>query len=853
MRKTVLNILYSAIAFSIFIAPSYAASPGIFRKHRKVEKTETKQQKASRYDKLFKDAKDAVHAKGAISIHKADDKIFLEIPDSLFGKDFLVDSYVTRTSDVTALAPGLQTAPGKRIRIDRTDSLVLFRIPKYNAYPEKGSKNIANALHASQMFAISKAFPIDAWNEDSTSVVFDATSFFSGSNEDIINLKGYPFGDGYSIQSSEYVSDRSKIDSVAAYDRGAAVFSEVGLKLEIAFVLGTLSEKPEVSIGLVTTLTLLPEQRMQTREADSRMGTAYVSYTTFGEKGSREGYFAGRWNLVPRDSAAIYSGKLSDPLKPITVYVDTLFSPSWANAVREGLLKWNDAFEGAGFRNAIRVLPYPSDTSFRSDDPLTSCVEFSPSTGNSITLHRLADPRTGEIMSFKMVVPRDFAESARKDAIYSIAGTDERYAGYYISDDAICDVLAARIMQRMGSAIGLATNLAGSYAYSPEQLRDPEFTQKHGFSASVMDDVLFNSAASKSDREKGVATIISKPGEYDEFAVKWLYSPIKGDEKKILSGWLAEKVREGEYLYGRRAGTNYLVDPRSQRGDLGSDVLATIAQETENLEFVQKNAVSWLSDDDIPESYKSLFPDFLFLKIFSQARVLCSYVGGVYLADPREGDSSLAAVPVDKSLQKKMMKAVFDLCDDFSWLDSNVEFLQLGGPNENMSNLAYMNMPMMLLMPRILRMGYEEQLPGNAYSQKDALADLEGMIFKDVRSGRRLSDHRLLWAGQMISYLINASPAISMNYKLAKASRALDSACYQDVPDNLVSAGSMRPVSQIPFYSGKVNESVMLAALENVRRDLRLAESHAGSQHDRDCIHYYISLIDMALSGGKDN
>ena len=107
-------------------------------------------------------------------------------------------------------------------------------------------------------------------------------------------------------------------------------------------------------------------------------------------------------------------------------------------------------------------------------------------------------------------MPRDFAESARKEAVYTIAHTDRRYAGYYLSDEAVCEVLTAKVMQRMAAALGLAPNLTGSMAYSPEQLRDPSYTQKYGFTASVTDDVLFNYAARPGDRERGVATIIAK-------------------------------------------------------------------------------------------------------------------------------------------------------------------------------------------------------------------------------------------------------------------------------------------------------------------------------------------------------
>ena len=143
--------------------------------------------KATAYDKLFKGKKGVVHKKGVMTVHKVEDKIYLEVPVGIFGRDLLVDTHIDRTSDVGLLAPGQKAAPSQRLRIDRTDSLVLFRKPAYNVYAKGDDANVESALRASRIGPIVKTFPIAAVNNDSTAVVFNATSYFQGSNNDIVN------------------------------------------------------------------------------------------------------------------------------------------------------------------------------------------------------------------------------------------------------------------------------------------------------------------------------------------------------------------------------------------------------------------------------------------------------------------------------------------------------------------------------------------------------------------------------------------------------------------------------------------------------------------------------------------
>ncbi|WP_420141821.1 zinc-dependent metalloprotease [Sphingomonas sp.] len=134
------------------------------------------------------------------------------------------------------------------------------------------------------------------------------------------------------------------------------------------------------------------------READPRIGVSAIRFHDFSKP--IDDYpmtkWITRWRLEKKDPSA----PLSEPKTPIVYYFDPAIPDPIRQAMKEGLLWWNRAFEAAGFKNAIEAKDAPADM-----DPMDIRYAYVlwihrdergfSSSGNYL------DPRTGEVLGSK--------------------------------------------------------------------------------------------------------------------------------------------------------------------------------------------------------------------------------------------------------------------------------------------------------------------------------------------------------------------------------------------------------------------------------------------------------------------
>ena len=114
-----------------------------------------------------------------------------------------------------------------------------------------------------------------------------------------------------------------------------------------------------ISMQMSQSMYLLPEEPMQPRLFDERVGWFTVKQIDYGSEAlkSDEKTYIRRWRLVPKDMDAYNRGELVEPIKPIVYYLDPATPTKWRPYFKQGILDWIEAFEAAGFK-----MPSKSET-----------------------------------------------------------------------------------------------------------------------------------------------------------------------------------------------------------------------------------------------------------------------------------------------------------------------------------------------------------------------------------------------------------------------------------------------------------------------------------------------------------
>ncbi len=71
-----------------------------------------------------------------------------------------------------------------------------------------------------------------------------------------------------------------------------------------------------------------------------------------------------RWNLAKQKPGT----KLSEPVQPITFWIENTTPVELRDLIREATLRWNQAFETAGFKDAIVVKQQPDNAAWDAGD-----------------------------------------------------------------------------------------------------------------------------------------------------------------------------------------------------------------------------------------------------------------------------------------------------------------------------------------------------------------------------------------------------------------------------------------------------------------------------------------------------
>jgi hypothetical protein len=709
----------------------------------KVKKDDKKKPSMKSYKEIITDK--AVSDQGVFAVHKIDDKYYFEIPDNILKKEFLLVTRLTKAAagmryGSTGYAGdqiGQQVVAFEKGPKDK----ILLRAISFVDYAKDSTSDMYNSVTRNNVQSIIKSFDVKTYGNNKKTSVIEVTDLLNSDNEMVSFSTNYK----EDFKVGAFQKDMSFVNFVKSYPNNI----EINTTKTFARTLGrpipgiAPANLPKISgnytVEINSSFVLLPENKMQARYFDPRVGYFTVGYTDFDldPQGVKRISLAKRWRLEPKpqDLEKYKRGELVEPAKPIVFYIDPATPKKWVPYLIQGVNDWQKAFEKAGFKNAIyaKVPDAKVDPEWSLEDARFSAIVYKPSDVPNASGPSISDPRTGEILESHINWYHNVMMLLRNWYFIQAAPNDARARKIEFDDKLMGELIRFVSSHEVGHTLGLRHNFGSSSTVPVEKLRDKKWLEKNGHTPSIMDYARFNYVAQPEDNI-GDAGIMPRIGDYDNWAIEWGYRRFyqyntPDLEKEHLNKWVIKNLKDERLWFGTESNP---FDPRSQSEQVGDNAMVASNYGIKNLKRIMDNLEKWTATPNEDYDNLGMMYDQVTTQFRRYAGHVSKYIGGQMETPKTVEQSGVVYEPVAKKDQQEAMTFLKEnIFTTPEWLLKKEVFEKTGKTPVKTVEDIQNGVLARILSPMVLQNMYQmEAVDQNTYTMVDLFSDLNSSIIK---------------------------------------------------------------------------------------------------------------------------
>lgn len=606
---------------------------------------------------------------------KENNKIYLEIKPEQLNKNFLATATLESGIGEKGIYSGLPLQDFL-FYFQRIDNTLQFVVRNVNFRTREGDPQ-ARSLRRSFSDSVLYNLPIKSIHPQRKTILIDLGDLL------LTDLAGLSASLELSASPEQAYFGNAKVFPHNLEVQSIFNFTGAGGNLSV------LADSRGFTLKLHYSISQLPNNNYQPRLADERVGYFLTAYQDLSRDDRHDNFvrYINRWNLEKQNPKA----EISPPKKPIVFWIDNAVPLEYRDAIREGVLMWNQAFLKAGFKDAIEVKQMPDNATWDAADIRYNTIRWINTVDGYFALGpSRVNPLTGEILDADILVDASFVRALKNeywqiilpkqtqkqtqttlsalmqnrllcgkndqknkglignlsklageyDLCYGIESANQFAFGALAMSllantvpsrdqmqDYIHQYLRLIIAHEVGHTLGLRHNFRGSHLLPPEEMNNREITSTKGLTASVMDYIPPNIAP------RGTVQgdyFPDKVGSYDIWAIQYGYTPSGAKSTIAEKSFLAEiaKLSENpELSYSPDEDTSE-IDPTSAPWDNSGNVLVYSQWQLDNSRVMwDRLNQGYLMYGD---SYSDLTNQFstIFGNYLQQLSYTIKYIGG---------------------------------------------------------------------------------------------------------------------------------------------------------------------------------------------------------------------------------